>query len=527
MNNDEIKLVSDRFKEIQTQLENEPSLQSEYENLLKIKDILYKSQYEQDLSKLVIVGSMQIHKKKVKELIKLVNKVNIPDFDIESLNDMDHELNPLPMYKGDFIPMTNKRMPREKNENETFEDYETYLVNYYKDIIAIPIVKFYPNTIVQIIRDPYPHERAYPGDGDYILDVETKGMRNEYYLQMRKHFMEKLVLEQKRLEKEKKERKQLNKILKTKPSNNRGVKVIATEPYLGDTLEIMNNLNGGRNKVTKIEDATPSLVVNAKKALTPEELDNLFEEIENTKIKVVHSETASKELIEEATKQNNKTLVTNVEMASEVLVINAKKSLEDLELEFDEIEKTGTKVTNVEEAPNELIVSAKNEESYKATFGIKKEKVIKKATIKNDENNKFYEIYDITNNGKRLNKDLIVNIMISNLDKMHTNPNLKPILGNCNKVLGKLINAHYIDGVWTLEDGAKLVKQDYIQEKWDALTDLNFEEYNNEDLENTLTNLKLDDIDNGQEKNRSLSLSNGHNILEDPKEVYKREGLFL
>lgn len=188
INNDEIEIISKRIHELQDILKRSVPLsaeqQKEYESLYSLKDLLYRANQIDDKNAFIVVDGMRIERKKVREFKELLKIVNIPG------------LATMPNYLGDILPGTKYKMPRTKNEKETFEQYEDYLKNYYKKLgYTFENVNYHPGTTVPNLRKPYPHEMYYPSENGYIYDETFLGTHNEYYQKFKNYLEEMLALE--------------------------------------------------------------------------------------------------------------------------------------------------------------------------------------------------------------------------------------------------------------------------------------------------------------------------------------------
>ncbi len=188
INNDEIEKISKRVHELQTLLKKDlPSsdeLIDEYSALLELKDLLFRANQIDDENAFIVVDGMRIERSKVnrfKELLKRVNVIGLAT---------------MPNYLGDILPGTKYKMPRQKNSEETFEEYEDYLFNYYKKLgYVFENTTYHPGTKVPVLRNPYPHEMYYPSENGFVYDEDFLGNHNEYYQEYRKYLEEKLALE--------------------------------------------------------------------------------------------------------------------------------------------------------------------------------------------------------------------------------------------------------------------------------------------------------------------------------------------
>lgn len=188
INNDEIEKISKRVHELQSLIKKDlPSRDEqidEYRALLELKGLLFRANQIDDENAFIVVDGMRIERSKVnrfKELLKRVNVIGLAT---------------MPNYLGDILPGTKYKMPRQKNSEETFEEYEDYLFNYYKKLgYVFENTTYHPGTKVPVLRNPYPHEMYYPSENGYIYDEDFLGNHNAYYQEYRKYLEEKLALE--------------------------------------------------------------------------------------------------------------------------------------------------------------------------------------------------------------------------------------------------------------------------------------------------------------------------------------------
>lgn len=188
INNDEIEKISKRIHELQTLIEKDIPLSEEqmeeYKSLFRLKDLLYRANQIDDKEAFIVVDGMRIERNKVKEFKELLKIVKVVG------------LATMPSYLGDILPGTKYKMPREKNNKETFEQYEEYLYNYYKKLgYVFENITYHPATKVPILRKPYPHEMYYPSENGFVYDEEFLGTHNEYYQIYRRYLEEQLALE--------------------------------------------------------------------------------------------------------------------------------------------------------------------------------------------------------------------------------------------------------------------------------------------------------------------------------------------
>lgn len=188
INNDEIEKISKRIHELQTILEKNIPLSDEqmeeYKSLFHLKDLLYRANQVDNKDNFIVVNGMRIERSKVNEFKELLRIVNVPG------------LITLPNYLGDILPGTKYKMPRSKKQEETFEEYEGYLMNYYEKLgYKFENITYHPGTTVPRLRKPYPHEMYYPSENGYIYDEDYLGTHNEYYQELKNYLDEKLILE--------------------------------------------------------------------------------------------------------------------------------------------------------------------------------------------------------------------------------------------------------------------------------------------------------------------------------------------
>lgn len=188
INNDEIEKISKRIHELQTLIEKDIPLSEEqmeeYKSLFRLKDLLYRANQIDDKEAFIVVDGMRIERNKVKEFKELLKIVKVVG------------LATMPSYLGDILPGTKYKMPREKNNKETFEQYEEYLYNYYKKLgYVFENITYHPATKVPILRKPYPHEMYYPSENGFVYDEAFLGTHNEYYQTYRRYLEEQLAIE--------------------------------------------------------------------------------------------------------------------------------------------------------------------------------------------------------------------------------------------------------------------------------------------------------------------------------------------
>ncbi len=188
INNDEIEKISKRVHELQILLKKDlPSSDEqidEYRALLELKDLLFRANQIDDENAFIVIDGMRIERSKVNRFKELLKRVNVTG------------LATMPNYLGDILPGTKYKMPRQKNREETFENYEAYLLNYYKKLgYVFENTTYHTGTTVPVLRNPYPHEMYYPSENGYIYDEDFLGNHNEYYQEYRKYLEEKLALE--------------------------------------------------------------------------------------------------------------------------------------------------------------------------------------------------------------------------------------------------------------------------------------------------------------------------------------------
>ena len=200
INNDEIEKISKRIHELQ-QLKKDNGRftdeeQFEYQSLFEIKNILVKANQIENPSRYIVGGTMRVSSSDALKLFDLLDKVNV-DLDVTR-----------PMYLGEFVPGTKigLKMPRSKRDNESFEDYEDYLYNYYfknNELSFEPqVIKYHPGTIVPMLREPYPHEMYFETEDGYQYDDKYLGKKNAYYVSLSKYYDGLLAIERKRIREE-------------------------------------------------------------------------------------------------------------------------------------------------------------------------------------------------------------------------------------------------------------------------------------------------------------------------------------
>lgn len=188
INNDEIEKVSKRIHELQTLKEKDIPLsdeqKEEYVSLFRLKDLLYRANQIDDKEAFIVIDGMRIERKKVdefKNLLKLVNVIGLAS---------------IPNYLGDILPGTKYKMPRSKNKEESFLEYEEYLYNYYLKLgYNFENVTYYPATKVPKLRKPYPHEMYYGTENGYVYDQNYLGTHNKYYQEYKRFLEEELAKE--------------------------------------------------------------------------------------------------------------------------------------------------------------------------------------------------------------------------------------------------------------------------------------------------------------------------------------------
>lgn len=188
INNDEIEKISKRIHELQNILGRDVPLSKEqmeeYTSLFRLKDLLYRANQVDNQDNFIVIDGMRIERSKVNEFKELLKIVNIPG------------LATIPNYLGDILPGTKYKMPRVKNDEETFYQYEEYLKNYYKKLgYKFERVTYHPGTTVPNLREPYPHEMYYPSDNGYIYDDSFFGTHNEYYQELKIFLENELALQ--------------------------------------------------------------------------------------------------------------------------------------------------------------------------------------------------------------------------------------------------------------------------------------------------------------------------------------------
>lgn len=222
INNDEIEKISKRIHELQTLLEKDIPLSDEqmeeYKSLFRLKDLLYRANQVDNQDNFIVIDGMRIERNKVSEFKDLLKKVNVIG------------LATIPNYLGDVLPGTKYKTPRNKKNEETFEQYEKYLYNYYKKLgYKFENITYHPGTRVPKLRKPYPHEMYYPSENGYIYDEDYLGTHNEYYQEYRRYLEEQLALDYELVIKKAFENYDINSPLYGDTSKRH--KVIDTEPF--------------------------------------------------------------------------------------------------------------------------------------------------------------------------------------------------------------------------------------------------------------------------------------------------------
>lgn len=233
INNDEIDLVSDRIEELQKLKDEKGKIPEEYleeyDALFKIKNMLFEANRMENPNDYFVYGSMRIKRSNQQKMEELLKKVHVKDLEVvfpsfttevldlsglkvpklDNFSIAEHNnqkddgvvrdtLNmsiPLGMDQK-YLKKAAKNDPsisklitkiRKKRANESIPHYEEYLQNVY-DGYEMPIVSYYPNTTVPVVRNPYPHEMYYETSDGLKFDSEYFGRRNKYYMEMCKFY---------------------------------------------------------------------------------------------------------------------------------------------------------------------------------------------------------------------------------------------------------------------------------------------------------------------------------------------------
>ncbi|MGM9834462.1 MAG: hypothetical protein ACI31M_01625 [Bacilli bacterium] len=185
INDDEIEKVNATIHKLRDSLKDlddnntKDKIQDEILYLLEIRRMLFVANMVDKPEEFILIDEMRIKKSDYDKFFEMLSRVNIEGLDIVK-----------PLKEGEFLPGTKNKIkvPREIKENETIDDYEDYLYEFYtKNGYNLPAREYVEGTNVYKVRSPYIHEcytMKKTADGYKI----EKASKNPYYRRMKKYY---------------------------------------------------------------------------------------------------------------------------------------------------------------------------------------------------------------------------------------------------------------------------------------------------------------------------------------------------